>query len=161
MSQNPDADKAERFLANLRVCDAESVNRGITWHELYVLYRIRGYPKPIKDDNDNKTDVPKKYEKEITNWFYEEKNLNEDYRKYVAPYVPAQPLEDKFRIGDERRWAQISNKGNVIIGGSKINKKNFVIPDESQLKNVKMVIKNGRNAFFSAKKNTLTGLKMT
>jgi len=39
----------QRFLANARIAEADHCGRGITWYELYILYRIRGYPKPLQD----------------------------------------------------------------------------------------------------------------
>jgi len=39
----------QSFLANARVAQASDCGRGITWYELYILYRIRGYPKPLQD----------------------------------------------------------------------------------------------------------------
>ena len=37
------------FLLKLQVCKAQPATRAITWIELYVLYRLRGHPKPIPD----------------------------------------------------------------------------------------------------------------
>ena len=37
----------EHFLANLQVVPCNGSIRGITWLELYILYRCRGYHKPI------------------------------------------------------------------------------------------------------------------
>jgi len=39
----------EDFLAGIEVAEADPTLRGITWLELYVLYRIRGGIKPIPD----------------------------------------------------------------------------------------------------------------
>ena len=48
-SKNPQAEHVEKFMANLNITPAGISERGITWLELYVLYRCRGYPKPIED----------------------------------------------------------------------------------------------------------------
>ena len=37
------------FLENMSVVKADEQNRPITWLELYILYRIRGFKKPIDD----------------------------------------------------------------------------------------------------------------
>jgi uncharacterized CHY-type Zn-finger protein len=37
------------FVQNLQVAKSDTQLRGITWLELYILYRCRGYQKPIKD----------------------------------------------------------------------------------------------------------------
>ena len=42
------ATNIEHFLANLLVVRKDEM-RGITWLELYILFRCRGYPKPIPD----------------------------------------------------------------------------------------------------------------
>ena len=39
----------QHFLANITVAEAHDAMRGITWVELYILYRIRGHPKSIPD----------------------------------------------------------------------------------------------------------------
>ncbi len=39
----------ENFLANIQISPCDQHTRGITWLELYILYRSRGYPKPIAD----------------------------------------------------------------------------------------------------------------
>jgi hypothetical protein len=44
----------ESFLCGLKVAKQEHETRGITWLELYILYRIRGFPKPIQDNVKNK-----------------------------------------------------------------------------------------------------------
>ena len=44
----------EKFLCNLHVCTHHIAGRGITWYELYILYRMRGHPKPIQDNIKNK-----------------------------------------------------------------------------------------------------------
>ena len=47
--RNPNANNIQSFLANLQVAEGSNHMRNITWLELYILYRIRGYPKPIPD----------------------------------------------------------------------------------------------------------------
>jgi len=43
--------QVHHFLERCRVAKCTAENRGISWVELYVLYRIRGYRKPIEDPN--------------------------------------------------------------------------------------------------------------
>ena len=43
------ADQIEIFLSNLKITEAGSDMRHITWIELYILYRIRGFSKPKED----------------------------------------------------------------------------------------------------------------
>jgi hypothetical protein len=50
---NKEATEVQQFLSNLKVCSISPECRGITWYELYILYRSRGYNKPLKDP-DNK-----------------------------------------------------------------------------------------------------------
>ena len=40
---------AEHFLRNLKVKRCVEGPRPVTWLELYILYRLRGHPKPIDD----------------------------------------------------------------------------------------------------------------
>ena len=56
MEKHPSA-VDESFLANLRVCDPATAGKGITWYELYILYRISGFTKPVKD-NTSKAQPP-------------------------------------------------------------------------------------------------------
>ena len=42
------AHNIERFIANLIAKECESHERGITWIEIYILYRIRGNPAPFE-----------------------------------------------------------------------------------------------------------------
>ena len=39
----------QAFLLNVQLCKAQPTTRAVTWIELYVLYRLRGHPKPIPD----------------------------------------------------------------------------------------------------------------
>ena len=39
----------EQFLADSRFSREGQTCRGVTWLELYTIYRIKGYPKPIAD----------------------------------------------------------------------------------------------------------------
>ena len=43
------AGQISNFLNNLEVQEAKDGLRGITWLELYILYRCRGHGKPIAD----------------------------------------------------------------------------------------------------------------
>ena len=47
---------AEHFLRNLKVQRCDDGPRPVTWLELYILYRLRGHPKPI-DDPSNKAEA--------------------------------------------------------------------------------------------------------
>ena len=38
----------QKFLADARLAEPENI-RGISWLEIYILYRIRGFPKPLAD----------------------------------------------------------------------------------------------------------------
>ena len=42
------AHNIEHFLANLSIKECEGNERGITWIEMYILYRIRGNPAPYE-----------------------------------------------------------------------------------------------------------------
>ena len=46
---NTNATQIEHFLANALFASCGSSDRPITWIELYILYRSRGYTKPIQD----------------------------------------------------------------------------------------------------------------
>ena len=39
----------EHFLQKLPIAPGDTINRGITWLELYIIYRLIGHPKPIDD----------------------------------------------------------------------------------------------------------------
>ena len=47
------AHNIEHFLANITIKECEGNDRGITWIEMYILYRIRGNPAPY-DYNERK-----------------------------------------------------------------------------------------------------------
>ena len=47
------AHNIEHFLANIAIKECEGNDRGITWIEMYILYRIRGNPAPY-DYNERK-----------------------------------------------------------------------------------------------------------
>ena len=49
INNNSVAIHIEAFLSDLQVADASSCGRGITWIELYILYRYRGHSKPVAD----------------------------------------------------------------------------------------------------------------
>jgi ribonuclease HI len=49
IQDNPNITRVERFLRNLFITKRTGAERGITWLELFILYRTQGYPKPIKD----------------------------------------------------------------------------------------------------------------
>lgn len=38
------------FTKNIRYCDIEQSCRGITWIELYILFRISGHPKVFDEE---------------------------------------------------------------------------------------------------------------
>ena len=46
---NPKHAQAEEILSNLWIKDCKDGSRPITWLELYMTYRLRGYHKPIDD----------------------------------------------------------------------------------------------------------------
>ena len=48
-NSHPASESIETFLSQLQVVEATTAMRGITWLELYVLYRVRGGAKPIPD----------------------------------------------------------------------------------------------------------------
>ena len=51
-SKNINNREIESFLGELMLCKAGKDVRSITWLELYTLYRLKGYLKPIKDPED-------------------------------------------------------------------------------------------------------------
>ena len=50
-NNNPQAVNVERFMANAKITEPRVGKGGITWTQLYILYRMRGYPKPLADPN--------------------------------------------------------------------------------------------------------------
>jgi len=46
---HPASESIQTFLSQLQIVEASTTIRGITWLELYILYRIRGGVKPIPD----------------------------------------------------------------------------------------------------------------
>ena len=49
LKHNNSSADIERFLHNMSVTDNNWTGRNLTWLELYILYRTRGHPKPIRD----------------------------------------------------------------------------------------------------------------
>ena len=45
------AEDVQHFLGSLKAQHTEDPSKAASWLELYILYRSRGYSKPIKDDN--------------------------------------------------------------------------------------------------------------
>ena len=52
MQNDQTAKHLHSFLENIKIQKIENGSRAITWLELYILYRIRGYKKPIDDPRD-------------------------------------------------------------------------------------------------------------
>lgn len=48
-STNPHYPQVEKFISNLSIGEADETMKGLTWLQLNVLYRTRGYHKPISD----------------------------------------------------------------------------------------------------------------
>ena len=46
---NPNAKHAEYFLRDIKIKPSQEGIRPLTWLELYILFRLRGHPKPVKD----------------------------------------------------------------------------------------------------------------
>ncbi len=51
-TSHPVASNIGRFLSNLRIMPSDQSLRGITWLELYILYRAGHNPKPIPDQTE-------------------------------------------------------------------------------------------------------------
>ena len=48
-SKNKNACNIQDFICNLEIKTQSTNQRGITWIEMYILYRLRGYDKPLRD----------------------------------------------------------------------------------------------------------------
>jgi ribonuclease HI len=64
LSKHPSAHAIEHFLSNICIVPAAGTHRGATWLELYIIYRIKGYPKPIQDPA-NKAKAPCSLDKQL------------------------------------------------------------------------------------------------
>ena len=104
-SKNNCAEHLESFLANLRVSEANASMRGITWYELYILYRIRGAPKPLADPEQKAGNKPTAH-KQINAF---QKQLRGVVKRTLAPSDAA--MFKPFKLNHDA-LAGLALKGN-------------------------------------------------
>ena len=90
LNDDPNHSQLQGFLENIKIKEYDDERRPISWLELYVLYRLRGYKKPIDDPTnlalaratlDKQMNVFKKNVRAVSSRIY----INDDQLKLFGP----------------------------------------------------------------------------
>ena len=65
LAKYPNVQEVEKILLDIPIAINGSAQRGITWIELYILYRLAGHPKPIANPSNKALAMPS-YSQQLT-----------------------------------------------------------------------------------------------